>query len=229
MRRVVWGLTVIAALCVAAAPGWGQTSSQAEREAELRAHPGYVDFGDLMDFSDGEEVVDVYLTQPLLGLTSWLVKEEDPELADMFKDLKLVKANVFSFDPDDADALIERADEVTGRLEGQGWQRIVRVSGRDERLTVFLKMRDSGGTEDAPLLDGVVVVALNQDFDNRRRRYDSYEAVLVNIVGVIDFGKLSALGKHLDIPHLEDIDDDDWRRDRDDRDDQDRDDDEGGR
>ena len=217
-------LTVLAAPALAQRSGSGDSDSDRDRPADsaLRDEPGYVDFGDLMDLSDGDEIVDVHLTQPLLSITKYLVIEEDPELAEMMGELKLIKAQVFSFEADQQEELEDRLADLGRSLGRDRWQRIIKVSGEDEWLAVHILLDETGGTDDAPMINGLVITALNQDWDDDyRRRGDDNQAVLVNIVGRIDFGKLHRLGRHLDIPQLEDLDDDydKYRRSDRDRDD----------
>lgn len=194
------------ALLLLALPAWAQSDKDFSKE------PGYVEFGDLVDLSDGEEVVEVFLTQPLLGITKWAIIEEDPELAEMIGGLKLLRVNVFSFEPEKAESIEARIEEVSDQLSQRRWDRIVKVRGESEHLNVFVHIDETGGSDDAPMLNGLAIVAMNKEDDSDRRHHDweDNQAVFVNIVGQIDFGKLSSLGRHFNIPQLDQLDEDDY-------------------
>jgi len=181
-------------------------------DRDLTELPGYFDFGEVGQFGNGDRNIEVFLEQPLLSLAVAILQREEPEVADMITDLALVKVNVFSFDGDDHEEMIDRIDGLTGALDGQGWQRLVKMKDRDERVSLYVKSSDDGG-----LIHGVAVLAVEGD----ERDYDN-EAVFVNIVGEFELDAIVHLIEHFDVPHMHELDD--YGRDRDRRDRRDRDD-----
>jgi hypothetical protein len=180
----------------------------AAQTVDFTDEPGYVDFGRMTDLSRGEEIVEIHLTQPLLGIAQWAVRDEDPQLAEMLAGLKLLRVNVFSFTEEEAGGLAARIDEITERLSGQGWNRIVKVRDQDQLWNVMVLMDTEGGSEGAPLLNGLAIVGMgDEESDYRYSDEKGNEAVFVNVVGRLDFAKLSALGRHFGIPQLEGMDD----------------------
>jgi hypothetical protein len=195
-------------------------------DGEYKKSAGYIDFGDLKQYSDGDESIEVFLAPPLLGLIEAIIAREEPELAAMIEELLLVKVDVFSFDAGDTQKLESLADRVAGDLGGRGWQRLVKVQQRDERVLLYVlpTTRDEGERQ-RQLISGVVVVVLggdelnleignrDDDVSERQRRDDeANEAVFVNIVGTFDLDAIAELIERFDVPrvgsHLRD-----WERD----------------
>lgn len=202
MRRILCAVGLVAIFCATA---WAQSDT-----TDFSAEPGYVDLSAFGEIAGGEEVVEIHLTQPLLSIAKWAVMEEDPELAEMLGSLKLLHVNVYSFALGKEKSLADRVDAVSSRLGSDGWQRIMKVNRPDERWDIHVKMDESGGSEGAPLFNGLVIVGMGgEDAEMRYGDGDEIEAVFVNVVGDLDFAQLSKLGKHFDIPALEQIDDDD--------------------
>ncbi len=162
-------------------------------KTDIEDRPGYFDFGDISEFASGEEVVEINLERPLLAALAGF-KTDDPELNDLLDGLELVRVHVFSFEPERADDLEARADNITGELEKMDWARMVEIKAQDSRVHVYAKTEENDESETK--MAGLVVVALDADDD---------EAVFVNVVGqfdLSDIGKLDALegiGEHLDI------------------------------
>ncbi len=182
-------------------------ASVAAQDEAYRNSPGYFEFGDVLEYSDGDELVEIDLSQPLLGLLGAVMGSEDPELADLMRELELVKVNMFSYDRDSEGDLTKLVDDLNKRLKSGDWQNIVRVRG-EEDVNVFVKMgsRGDGNNPDDATFQGLTVLFM-----------DDYEAVFVNVVGEFGLDEIARVGRHFDIPHLEDIDsgrDDDDRRDR---------------
>jgi hypothetical protein len=181
----------------------------AQDRVDFTKLPGYFDFGDIVDFSDGEELVEIDIAQPMLGLIARVVEYEDEALAELLLNVDHVGVNVFSYHPDDFDALLGDMEKMAKKLEGDGWDSIVRVRGRDENANIFVKLAHGDGDAEEPdvALTGVTILVIEDD-----------EAVFANVVGNFGYEEIARLGDHFDIPHLEDMDRDrrrDRRRDRD--------------
>jgi hypothetical protein len=195
--KTVLSLLLSLAVAVPAMAGSG--------DRDVTKLPGYFDFGDVSRYGDGERNVEVFLEQPLLSLAVAILKREEPEMADLIVDLALVKVNVFSFDGDDHDEMLTSIDDLTGALDGDGWQRLVKMKDREERVSFYVK---SSG--DGEVIHGVAVLAI----DGEQRARDN-EAVFVNIVGEFDLEAIVHLIEHFDVPHMSELDGFDYsRRDR---------------
>ncbi|MEX0601036.1 MAG: DUF4252 domain-containing protein, partial [Rhodothermales bacterium] len=72
-------------------------------------------------------------------------------------------------------------------LEAQGWETVVRVREEDQRVNVYMKVRDD-------VIAGLVVMVLEPD--------DEEGAVFVNIVGDINPEQIGRIGRALDIDPL---------------------------
>ena len=199
---VLWALPLLLAGTVA--PAHGQ---EALSEEELRREPGYVDFGDLWRYSDGDEEMEIHLTQPLLGVVGAFVKGEDPELAELIRNLHLVKVNGFSFGRSDEDDVRDMMDDTASTLRGEGWDNIVKVRERGERVNVFVKFEGDQRTQENTFLSGLTVLVYEED-----------KATFVNVVGRFRLEDIAKVGQHFEIPSSQDWDRYDRRRDDRDRD-----------
>ena len=124
------------------------------------------------------------------------VSDEDPELANLIMDLHLVRVNSFSFrksQDEDVRGLIDgKADE----LRGKGWENIIKVRERGERVNVFVKMDGDGRTREGTFLSGLTVLV-----------YERGQATFVNVVGRFKLEDIARVGRHFDIPGSQDWDD----------------------
>lgn len=164
-------------------------------EEQLLREPGYVDFGDLWKYSDGDEEVEIHLTQPLLGVVGAFVRGEDPELADLILDLHLVKVNQFSFERADEENVRKIIDDTAGDLRKDGWDNIIKVRERDERVNVFVKFAGESRSHEEAVLSGLAVLVLEND-----------SAAFVNVVGRFRLQDIARVGAQFDIPYTDDWD-----------------------
>ncbi len=162
---------------------------QADENAEIRKHPGYVDFSKIQVPGDAEESVEIYLQSPILKIAAVVAGNDDPGLAEMMKNLLLVKVNSFKLRATETSKITREMERIERQLNAQNWQKIVRVKGKTDKANIYLK------TDDKDRIAGLVVMAI----DNNN------EAVFVNVVGNIDLSQVSKLGARLDIDELEEI------------------------
>ena len=190
MKRFQWLL--IPLLLVFAASATAPPAVAAERlsDSELRALPGYVDFGDVWKFSDGDQEVEIELTQPLLSVVAPFLRSEDPELADLILDLHLVRVNAFDFDRDDRDEVLEMMRSNAEKLRKGTWDNIVKVRGEDENVNVFVSIEGDGSDPGETYLNGLAVLVV-----------DDGEAAFVNVVGRFRMEDIARIGAHFDLPH----------------------------
>ena len=136
---------------------------------------GFFDFGDIPGV-DKQPIVDVNLSSVIIGFIAGMAREADPSAADMLSGLRGVRLQVFDT-IDNPKQLSNFIDDVTKKLEGEGWQRVVFVQDDDARVRIHLQMT-------AEEVSGMTVML----FDNK-------EAVFINIAGRVsaaDLGKVLA-------------------------------------
>lgn len=190
MKRFQWLLIPLLLVFVASSTAPPAVAAQRLSESELQALPGYVDFGDVWKFSDGDQEVEIELTQPLLSVVAPFLRAEDPELADLILDLHLVRVNAFDFDRDDRDEVLEMMRSSAEKLRGDEWDNIVKVRGDDENVNVFVRIDGDGSDPSETYLDGLAVLVV-----------DHGEAAFVNVVGRFRMEDIARIGAHFDLPH----------------------------
>ena len=163
---------------------------------ELRKEPGYVEFGDVWRWSDGDEEIEIDLTQPLLGVVGAFIGDEDPELADLIMDLHLVRVNSFSFRKSNDEDVRDMIDGLSTDLNKDDWENIIKVRERGERVNVFVKLDGDKRTREGTFLSGLTVLV-----------YERGQATFVNVVGRFRLEDIARVGRHFDIPGSDDWDD----------------------
>lgn len=159
------------------------------QKKDYSSEKGYVDFKDLSKYETGEKYMEVILEDNLLKLASKFAKHDDPELAELIANLKLVQVYGVEVNNENAAVLKNRVDGVNNMLMEKKWDRIVRMKDRGENVSVLINV--GSGTE----VNGLVVTV----FD------DNKEATFVNIVGKIDLETIGRLTDQWDIPHLDKV------------------------
>lgn len=155
---------------------------------DVKNEPGYVDFGNLGSFEEGNNVTEINLGANILKMVGKLTENDDPDLSKMIDALKLIKVSVFEVNKSNTKDLTVKMNTIDGKLMSSGWSRIVRSRDNGEIANVYIKSSDKG-------FDGLVVTNLDKDG----------EAAFVNIVGPIDMELIGKLGKKFDIHPLEGI------------------------
>ena len=173
-----------AALVVLAASLCAGGAARAD-DKSFTKHPGYVDFAALDKIGE-EAKVEVNLKSPMLGLVSKFVGEEDPSLKDMLANLKLVRVRVYDLTPAVEKAFLTAGSETTTKLDKSGWERVVRVRDRNERVDIYFKP-----SAKADFIEGVLVIAVDD------------EAAFVNIVGEMRPEDVARIGDHFDIDDID--------------------------
>jgi len=189
MRRSI--LIPILLLCAGVALG------QSKR-TDIEKAPGYFSFGDIEQFSNGDEMVEVDLVQPLLGLFSGVVANEEPELANLLEHLDLVNVRVFSYERSNEAKLQKHMDGISDKLRKEDGENIIRARTDEENVNIFVKLSNAERgkpANDETAVEGLAILVLEDD-----------QAVFVNVVGHFGISEISRLGAHFDIPHMGDID-----------------------
>jgi hypothetical protein len=156
-------------------------------DEEYKNHPGYVDFGSFEKFQNAEETVEVFIKGPLLKFAAKAAEAEDPDMASLLNNLKLVKVNVFSMDKFSIDEVRDIMKAVSKKIDRDKWELMVRTKEPGEYVEVYTRF----GKNDS--LTGLVVMAVQKND----------EAVFVNIVGDIDPAKLGKLSDKFNIPKID--------------------------
>ena len=163
---------IVFASLLAISPAWAQ-------EDELRAFPGYVDFGQLSDIF-GEPNVEIAIGKGLLSFVGIFTQSEDPEVADMFSRLDGVRVQVYETEYL-ADGAVDLIKGVSSNLSSSGWAPVVSVNSADEQVRIFMKL--NGDT-----IEGITVMAV-----------EPHEAAFINVIGMLDPNELARLMDHFDV------------------------------
>lgn len=174
-------LTLAVALVVA-------TSLTPTLHAEDRP-AGYFDLGAFNPPSNGGQFVEVNVKSQLINLAAKIAEKQEPEIAELLRNLKSVRVNVIGLDDANRGELSDRLRRIRADLDKQGWERVVTVQEKGQDVGVYLKHRGESAIE------GIVVTVVD----------GTKEAVFVNVVGDIQPEKLSVLGERLGIDPLRKI------------------------
>jgi hypothetical protein len=149
--------------------------------------PGAIDIGQLLPSAKGE-FVEVNLSSAMLKFAARIAARQEPEVAEMIRNLKSIRVNVVGLDDTNRAATVEQIEGVRRKLEAQGWTKMVTVRERNggDNVDVHVKQR---GEES---IDGLVVTVLDR----------KGEAVFVNIVGNINADQLAQIADKFDIEPL---------------------------
>lgn len=167
------GVTCIALASISASSvAWAQ-------EDELRAFPGYVDFGALNE-TFGEPNIEIAIGKGLLNFVRIFTQNEDPELADMFSRLDGIRVQVYETEFL-ADGAIDLIKGVSSGLASKGWNSVVSVNSDDEQVRIFMKMNNDQ-------IEGITVMAV-----------EPHEAAFINVIGMLDPDELAKLMDHFEV------------------------------
>jgi hypothetical protein len=182
MRRLI---PLLAALALAL-PSFAE-------DADARRHPSFVDGSAFVELaSESGELVEVSIGPALLQAVAGAETPAGSGKASALAGLKGIYAYVVSLENDaarEAKALRLISDLET-RLDREGWERIVRVRDKGERVNVLTKPGPPGASR----VDGLVVLVFDDE--------DS-EVVFANLVGSIDLAQIGAISEAIDVPGLD--------------------------
>ncbi len=161
--------------------GLGATTALAQQR--LEQNPGYIDFSHIEDWFDVTPTIEVNIKGALLRMVAEASRYEDPDLAELLYKLDAIQMRSFPLRRTDFDSIERRTDAMARGLEREGWDTVMRVRDREERVDMYLRL---AGDEIAGL--GVMVVEPGED-----------ETVFVNIVGEIDPEQIGRLGRKFNL------------------------------
>lgn len=188
MKRTLWALLLVpgVALSLFAPPARAQEA--------LEQDPGYVDVRLVEEGLGRPASIEVNIRGALLRLVASASEHEDPDLARLLRRLKAIQVRGFPLaSAEDARAAERNADRLGRRLEGHGWDAVMRVRDAGERVDMYVRTRD----DDA--IAGLVVFVVDTNDD---------ESVFINIVGEIDPEEIGRIGRTFNIGSLDGVADD---------------------
>lgn len=159
------------------------------RAQDLNREPGYIDLGDVERWFDSEPKIVVNIKGALLELVAEASRYEDPELSELLHKLRAVQVRGFDLRRLDFDDVERRISALAKRLEGEGWDTVVRLRDDEEQVDIQVRV-------DEGVIAGMVVMVLSPDEE---------ESFFVNIVGEIDPKQIGRIGRRFDIDPLDDM------------------------
>lgn len=159
-------------------------ASAAEPEA------GAIDIGQLMPSAKGQ-FVEVNLSHSMLKFAARLTAHQEPETAELIRNLKSIRVNVVGMDESNRTATLEKIEAVRQKLESQGWTKMVTVRDEEggDNVNVHVLQRDEEN------IGGLVVTVIDR----------KGEAVFVNIVGNINADQIAKIADKFDIEPLKKV------------------------
>lgn len=151
------------------------------------AQPGAIDIGQLMPSAKGE-FVEINLSSAMLKFAARIAARQEPEAAELIRNLKSIRVNVVGLDDSNRDSTIEQIEGVRRKLEAQGWTKMVTVREKNGGDNVDVHVMQRGEES----IDGLVVTVLDK----------KGEAVFVNIVGNINADQIAQIADKFDIEPL---------------------------
>ncbi len=151
------------------------------------AQSGVIDIGQLMPSAKGE-FVEINLSSAMLKFAARIAARQEPEAAELIRNLKSIRVNVVGLDDSNRAGTIEQIEGVRRKLEAQGWTKMVTVREKNGGDNVDVHVMQRG--EEA--IDGLVVTVLDK----------KGEAVFVNIVGNINADQIAQIADKFDIEPL---------------------------
>src|SRR5678816_1915663 len=147
--RIKTQFTAVAAV-LALALAWNGSAAAAD---DVKNAPGYIDFGDLNVFGSKDADKTVLIEPGLLQFLAGAVAGNDPELADMLSKLLQIRVQTFAIEPDKLEAIEKKTQDVSKKLEAQGWTTMVKMLDRNENSQTFIYSKMVGNK-----MQGLVVM-----------------------------------------------------------------------
>jgi hypothetical protein len=174
-------------LALAAVVAAGTAAAGAEDVTKM---PGYVDFSSLNVFGKQGADVEIFLTKDLLAMVSAFSKTSDPDFADMLSKLVQIRVQTYAISADKLDAIEKKTDEMSKKLEQQGWVTMIKVLDRQESGQTYVYSK---------LVDGKMQGLLVMNVDPKD------DASFINIVGEIDPEQLGKIQGKFNIHGLDSL------------------------
>ncbi|NJN64126.1 MAG: DUF4252 domain-containing protein [Acidobacteria bacterium] len=168
-----------------------QPRALAQTDAEVRAHPGFVDGAVFATaVNDGAACTEIAIKGPVLRGISRKLLETAPDAAKALNEIVAIHAVIIEdLAPTQSSTLRAKAEQVLAKLAGAGWERVARVREKQELVEILLRY------EGDDRVVGLTIVSTAQS-----------EFSFVNIAGRIDVAKLAAIGEAVHLPGLDVVD-----------------------
>ena len=127
------------------------------------------------------EFVEINLSSAMLKFAARIAARQEPEAAELIRNLKSIRVNVVGLDDSNRDSTIEQIEGVRRKLEAQGWTKMVTVREKNGGDNVDVHVMQRGEES----IDGLVVTVLDK----------KGEAVFVNIVGNINADQIAQIAE----------------------------------
>lgn len=148
---------------------------------------GAIDIGQLMPSAKGQ-FVEINLSPAMLKFAARIAARQEPEAAELIRNLKSIRVNVIGLDDTNRAATVEQIESVRRKLETQGWTKMVTVREKNDGDNIDVHVKQRG--EEA--IDGLVVTVIDR----------KGEAVFVNIVGNINADQIAKIADKFDLEPL---------------------------
>jgi hypothetical protein len=136
---------LLAVMMLAVAAGvWAQQSPATKAPAEdVKKLAGYVEFDASKLWGQEEPKVNLFVDQALLTVLIGAMKEDQPELAELLQDVKLIQVQVLRGQGTPEGRSLEKVSElIKGLKERQGWNPIVSVTENGKNVDILLKTQN---------------------------------------------------------------------------------------
>lgn len=127
-ERLLIGLFVVLTVCLGVHA----------QEFELEKHPGYIDLEKITIPEKADCVTDITLGPAVLRFMKRMkIDDEDREkgISGIFS----IRVKAFEVDHDESDKIQSIMNEFEKAMEKKGWENLVRVKKRDERMDIRVK------------------------------------------------------------------------------------------
>lgn len=166
------------------------TAAAAQTEEDVTKMPGYVDFEAMKIFAPEDAQVEIIIEPNLLRMLAKGMCKSDPDLCAMLMKLKQIRVQTFTMGNAKAATVEKKVSDLAQKIEGQGWQAMVRMRNRKENEQTYVYIKTRGD-----IIVGLAVMNIDPTDD----------AAFVNIVGEIDPEKVGELGAKFNIDNMDSL------------------------
>ena len=134
---------LVGLVMVAIAGGvWAEKTPEARAAKEdMKKLPGFVEFDARQILGQAEPDVNVFLEEALLKAMAGAIKADEPELADLLGNVKLIQVQVFKGLTAQEEKSLAKISELVKTLkEKDGWYTGVSVRGNGQTVDIVMKM-----------------------------------------------------------------------------------------
>ncbi|KPJ59908.1 MAG: hypothetical protein AMJ46_09040 [Latescibacteria bacterium DG_63] len=164
------------------------SAAQAE-EVDVKTLPGYVNLDDIKIPSDAENITEISLGPGLLKMAQKSAENGDEDLTETLSNLQCIQVKVFDIDDEDTEEIRQIMRKIGTRLEGEGWESLIRVKSEEEFVILSVKQNEGR-------VQGLLIMVVESDG----------EAVFANIVGDFELEQLGTVGDLMDLDTTEFVD-----------------------